>query len=225
MAGLRPFVSIPKDIREWTRWSQEALEQGSVGTAQLEDGAVTVAKIAPLAARSVIGNATAAIADPTEITASADDRILSRTSGTLGFTQLTSGMFPNNVVPDSALSVTIPSSSSGNYTATLTGCTTSPTGTVSYLKVGAIVILTLPSLSATSNSTACTLTGPAPTAIRPGVTQIVVGRVLDNSVSTFGLIEMDSAGLITLRPDAAGGTFTAANSKGSLPCSVAYSLI
>lgn len=225
MAGLRPFVSIPKDIREWTRWQQEALEQGSVGTSQLEDEAVTLAKMAPLTARSVIGNSTASTAVPAAITASADDRILSRTSGALGFTQLTAGMFPNGVVPDAALSGSVAVGSSGSYIATLTGCTTSPTASVIYIKIGSIVVLWIPTLTATSNTTACTLTGPAPAAIRPTNTQSCVARILDNSVLDFGLIEMDSAGLITLRPNAGAGGFTAANNKGTASTAVVYPLV
>jgi hypothetical protein len=48
-------------------------------------------------ARSVIGNATASLADVADITASADEQVLRRTSGTLSFGSLTVGMAPNNL--------------------------------------------------------------------------------------------------------------------------------
>lgn len=224
MSGLRPFINIPRDIREWTRWTKEALIDGSVGTDQIEDDAVTMAKLANLAARSVIGNATAATANPAAITASADDRVLARTGGTLAFQQLTSGMFPNSVVPDAALSGAIPIASTGSYTGTLTGCTTSPTGTISYSKVGNVVVLFIPNITATSNSVAATITGPAPSAIRPASTQTCITRIQDNSAIAFGLMEMDSAGLITLRSNASAGAFTAANTKGTAVTTVTYTL-
>ena len=224
MAGLRPFVSIPKDIREWTRWIKEALISGSVGTDEIEDGAVTIDKLGQLTALSVIGNATGSTADPTAITAAANDRVLSRTSGALSFSQLTSGMFPNGVVPDAALSSGIATAASGTYTGTLTGCTTAPTGSIGYAKSGNVVTLSIPNITATSNTTAATITGPAPSAIRPAATKTAVTRIQDNSTIAFGLLEMDSAGLITLRANASGGAFTAANTKGTATCEVTYSL-
>ena len=48
MSGLRPFIAIPKDLREWTRWaSEQPLDPGddSVTTVKIKDTAVTEAKI------------------------------------------------------------------------------------------------------------------------------------------------------------------------------------
>lgn len=41
---LRPFISIPTTIRDWTSWIQKALE-GSVGTTEIDDEAVTLPKL------------------------------------------------------------------------------------------------------------------------------------------------------------------------------------
>mgnify|MGYP001612676758 CR=1 FL=1 len=51
----------------------------------------------------------------------------------------------------------------GTFTGTLTGCTTSPTATLRYVKVGSLVTLFIPSagdgLSGTSDATSMTITG------------------------------------------------------------------
>lgn len=44
--NLRPPPSVPKDIRDFTRWCREALLDGVVGTTNIEDMAVTTGKIA-----------------------------------------------------------------------------------------------------------------------------------------------------------------------------------
>ena len=54
----------------------------------------------------------------------------------------------------------------GSFIATLTGCTTSPAAAVWYAYEGSCIDLKLPNLTATSNTTACTLTG-LPAAIAP----------------------------------------------------------
>lgn len=100
-----------------------------------------------------------------------------------------------------------------SFTATLTGCTTSPTGDVFYAVTGGQCVLQIPFISATSNTTAMTLTG-APTAIRPTRDQTVLCRVIDNGVSQLGLATIATTGVITLNLGAGAGVFTAAGSKG-----------
>lgn len=223
--SLRPFISVPTNIREWTKWCKEAIVTGSVGTAELEDEAVTLVKLAQLTALSVIGNATNATADPTAITAAANDRIFSRTANALGFTQLTAGMFPNAVVPDAALSANVAVATTSFFTGTLTGCTTVPTVSIQYAKCGSVVSLFIPTLTGVSNSVAATITG-APVAIRPTNTQTLLVRIMDNSATALGLATIDSAGLITLSTGVGGaGAFTAANNKGLVTTSVSYPLV
>ena len=224
MSGLRAFVAIPQNIREWTRWIDEALIAGSVGTSELEDGSVTLAKLSQLAGLSVIGNATGATATPTAVTASSNDRVLARTAGALGFVQLTSGMFPNGVVPDAALSGSISTVTTGAYTGTLTGCTTSPTLSVTYRIAGGIVGLDFgTALTATSNTTACTVTG-GPVAIRPGSSKRMLCIVTDNSVVQLGTATMDAAGTLTLGVGASSAAFTNVNTKGIGPITLVYAL-
>jgi hypothetical protein len=57
---LRPFVAIPKDLREWTRWCEEQTT-GSEGT-------VTLAQLADFTADRILGRLTSA-GVPQELTA------------------------------------------------------------------------------------------------------------------------------------------------------------
>lgn len=220
---LRPFVSIPTNLREWTRWAKEALVDGQVGTNDIDDHAVTLAKLAQLGALSLLGNATNATANVAAIAAASDDTLLRRVSNALSFGQLTAGMFPATVVPNAALQTTVAIRTTATYTATLTGCTTSPTGTIAYEKIGTIVVLSIPSITGTSNSTAATLTG-APAAIRPTNSQTMLMRVIDNATGSIGTAVMDSAGTITLGLGITGASFTNSGTKGTLPLTLTYPL-
>lgn len=110
------------------------------------------------------------------------------------------------------------------YTATLTGCTTAPTFAISYTIIGNVVHMTLPTLTATSNATTCTLTG-APSAVFPAAQRFVSCTVQDNSGSTiFGLAVIETTGVITLYTSAAQAVFTASGTKGIKSCSISYRL-
>lgn len=107
----------------------------------------------------------------------------------------------------------------GTYPATLTGCTTSPSVTVSYCKSGSAVHLRMTALFASSNTTACTITG-MPAHIRPSSTLLwPILTVLDNSLDHPGGIKIDAAGLWTLYfysgITTLTTTFTNANNKGT----------
>ena len=100
-----------------------------------------------------------------------------------------------------------------SFTATATGMTTSPTGTVSFARAGNLVIMTLPEISATSNATTFTLTG-MPTTCRPSANRYVTVRVADNGGAlAVGNAKIDSSGVITIYKDMAGSGFTAAGGK------------
>lgn len=87
---------------------------------------------------------------------------------------------------------------SDTYTGTLTGCTTSPTGTINYKRVGDLVTLYVNSqLIGTSNSTAKTITG-MPAGIRPTNSKFGYCPVIDDDVSTGGTFTVGSNGTITL---------------------------
>lgn len=62
--------------------------------------------------------------------------------------------------------------SRGTFTVTLTGFTTTVTGTARYVKMGPFVLLFLPEMTATSNATTMTATG-MPAALQP--TQVAAG--------------------------------------------------
>ena len=121
--------------------------------------------------------------------------------------------------------ITTASYVSGSFTGTLTGCTTAPTATFNWNRTGNIVVLDLSiGLSATSNSTSCTITG-LPTAIQPTRSQAVaIVSVINNSVGALlGYISFAPAfGTMTLALAAtsgsnlqfAPGNFTAAGIKG-----------
>jgi len=107
----------------------------------------------------------------------------------------------------------------GTYSATLNGCTTSPTVTVTYSRNNDSVDLRHNSIFAISNSTACTITG-MPAHIRPSSTVFCpILTVLDNSLDHPGGIKIDAAGLWTLYfysgITTLTTTFTNGNNKGT----------
>lgn len=73
---LRPFVSIPQDIREWTKWCREAILDGLVGTVNLDDDSVTFAKMQNIATDTLLGRSTAGTGNVETITCTAAGRAL-----------------------------------------------------------------------------------------------------------------------------------------------------
>ena len=111
-----------------------------------------------------------------------------------------------------------------SYTATATGMTTSPTGTVTYGLAGNVVTIDFPSISGTSNATTFSITG-APTEIRPASSKGFVVRVQDNGGAiVFGLGAMQTTGVVDLFLDAALTGFTAAGTKSIAVCSASYTV-
>lgn len=58
---LRPFVAIPKDLREWSVWMRDQIitaDDDTVTTSTIQDEAVTYAKIQDVAADRVLGRLT-----------------------------------------------------------------------------------------------------------------------------------------------------------------------
>lgn len=111
----------------------------------------------------------------------------------------------------------------GSFTATLTGCTTSPTGTVYYVRQGKQVTLNVPAISGTSNTTAATLTG-LPATLYPARAETVLARITDNGTTTVGLAVIGTDGTITLYASAAAAAFTNSGTKGVAAVSLTYSL-
>jgi hypothetical protein len=134
-------------------------------------------------------------------------------SGTLANARLPATI---NVATDLQIN-SVPIFASGTFTATLTGCTTSPTGTATWYRAGNVVTLVLPSsLLGTSNATTCTVTG-LPAGIQPATLANQnqrVGYFNDNGshVGVFANIQ-DGSGTISFFRD--GFTnFTTSGTKG-----------
>ena len=107
---------------------------------------------------------------------------------------------------------------------TLTGCTTSPTGTARFVRQGKVVTAYFPVISGTSNTTAATLTG-LPTALYPTRDQTVPCLTRD---ATAGLkvatATIGTSGVVTLFTDAGGGGFANTGTKGILLQTLSWSL-
>ena len=111
------------------------------------------------------------------------------------------------------------------FTATLTGCTTSPTGTARYEVNNGVVNLFVPGISATSNSNACTITG-LPTAIQPlgGINSFgSVVLVTDNGSQSAEQCFV-SGSVLTLYKSGSATGFTASGTKGIVGCVITYRL-
>jgi hypothetical protein len=109
------------------------------------------------------------------------------------------------------------------YTATATGMTTSPTGTVKYSVVGNTVTLEIPAITGTSNTTDLTLTGGS-VDIRPATDKDVLIRVLDSGTTQLGLARVKTTGVIELYSSVAGNAFSGSGTKGVAATSITYTL-
>lgn len=102
----------------------------------------------------------------------------------------------------------------GGFTGTLTGCTTAPGASIEYAVNNDVVTVLIPVVTATSNSTSCTITG-VPDAIRPTTAQILpVTLLYDNTASITGIVQVNSSGVITLFNGTNASGFTASGTKG-----------
>jgi hypothetical protein len=117
--------------------------------------------------------------------------------------------------------------STGSYTGTATGGTTSPTPTVHFTKVGTSVILRIASVSFVSNASTYTITG-APAGIRPTTANEVAAIVTNNGNTQMAGAIMDNTGVLTFSTGTAGtistSGFTASGTKGNPELTVVYDL-
>lgn len=121
----------------------------------------------------------------------------------------------NNVGTPAGSMLQAATEESGSFTGTLTGCTTSPTVTINWRRVGTTVTLDWGgALVAVSNTTACTVTG-MPAALAPARLVQLSMLTQDNSVNIAGYVRI-SAGTQVLTLLVANGTptFTNVNNKG-----------
>lgn len=110
-----------------------------------------------------------------------------------------------------------------SFTATATGMTTSPTGTVTYTVIGNAVTMDIPVITGISNATTFTLTG-APTAIAPATDKDLLIRVIDNGSNFVGFARVKTTGVIELYASISGGAFTASGTKSVNTGSISYTL-
>lgn len=112
------------------------------------------------------------------------------------------------------------SSTTAQFTATLTGVAGTEQGNIKYSVNGNVVTLEIPLIDGASNSTAHTLTG-MPAALMPTTLQRPIGVVKDNSVEKFGLLQIETSGVITLF-NGLTATFTGTGDEGVGSCTVTY---
>lgn len=118
---------------------------------------------------------------------------------------------------------TVPSESASAITLTLTGCTTSPSGTARFVQQGKLVTLYIPAITATSNTTAASLTG-LPAGLWPARAQTVLCIVQDNGTRTTGLLTFGTGGAMDFGKDVGGAVFTNSGTKGVQLQTITYSL-
>lgn len=101
------------------------------------------------------------------------------------------------------------------FTATLTGCTASITGTAAWSQNGNVVTVTYPVMTGTSNSTGCTVTGQ-PNPLKPTTAHLGFNCIIQDNSSPAGngRADVDTAGQLTLFNGVSSAVFTAANVKG-----------
>ena len=126
-----------------------------------------------------------------------------------------------NMLVDSGVRTRVFEAGSGNLT--LTGCTTSPSAGYTYERHGRTVTMKIVVASATSNTTAATLTG-LPSTIQPATNQWLFVPLFDNGAEVQGIAQVGASGTITLSKDVVGGLFTAAGTKGIRSCAITWQL-
>lgn len=117
--------------------------------------------------------------------------------------------------------------SESSFTATATGFTANPTGTVKTVKRNKTVTIYFPAIQATSNATTMTITG-MPVEIRPSIEQRMWGHTVDAGASQLSRFVLDTGGTFTVTKfnsaaDAAGA-FTNSLTKGTTISVMHYSL-
>lgn len=108
----------------------------------------------------------------------------------------------------------------GSFTGTLTGCTTSPTGTIKYSVNGDVVTLEIPAITGTSNTTSATITG-MPSSLYPSTTQWPLCITTDSGTNAISRMLVQTDGTLLLNYVLSSG-FTAAGTKGIQDCTITY---
>lgn len=103
-----------------------------------------------------------------------------------------------------------------SFTGTLVGCTTSPTATFTYSRVGGLVSVCCASgtLQATSNTTGMSITG-LPAAIQPTRNQRIAVSLLDAGVTIPGYVLVGASGTLTFAAGSASQLTTGFTNSGT----------
>jgi len=116
--------------------------------------------------------------------------------------------------------------SNSSFTGTLTGCTTSPQGVITWVRVGPAVILNIPSLQGTSNSTAMTITG-LPASLTPAsgtyTSPMLIGSNAGSTVTNIQAV-IGPSGVIVYAIGGSASGFTASGTKQILAHTLVYFL-
>jgi hypothetical protein len=241
--SLKSFRSIPADIIEWARYFSSVIVKPDPNT-------VTNETFANRSANSIIGRPQADTGTPSDIIASADHQVLIRRGSALTFGVLDLTDLPDTLTTDAELATEATTLTNaytaadavvtaayiaadaalvaakfltGTYAGGFTGCTTDPAPTIRYSASGSVVVLQLPSTTATSNATTFTLTG-APAAIRPARSQTLLCRTQDSGTTQLSIATLDTAGVITFGYGVTGAVYTNTGTKGFSAASLTYSL-
>jgi len=106
----------------------------------------------------------------------------------------------------------------GTFTITMTGGTTSPTGTAEYQRVGNVVTLFIPSISATSNANTFTFTGiPSIIQSTNATGEFYIGSMINSGAATNVATAMLAAGsgTLTLLLNGSSSGWVNSGTKGS----------
>ncbi len=143
-----PFALTPPGLNRVLSYMGGTIAWTDVIDQLIAAGTITLGKIAGVNPRKLIGNPTSAATNPQEIdvpalsvvgrsasgdiagiTAAADDRLLTRVSGALGWTTLSAGMIPVNVVANTMLAQMATNTIKANPTASTANAADMTVGT------------------------------------------------------------------------------------------------
>jgi hypothetical protein len=125
----------------WVQLTDER-EFASISTSEIDNNAVTDEILRDSAACSIIGRASSSSGSPADIVAGDNDRVLSRASGSLAFTQVTNGMLQNNCVDNTKIGnrvTTLSNRQGGSSTVWATSGSSNYVPTTTKIQVGSAI--------------------------------------------------------------------------------------